>query len=197
MPSVLWFRHISPNCVSTQNTTVKGKSDRVPLFDFKADAAWETTANRLPSRQILHEKHLALHGMIKELLDLKLIKPKETSWSQVHLVHKPAPSNGWRFTIDYTGLNKVSTNQVRQITNMSEMLQRMEILDLSSSASPTLRPIFSKCPPMRAYNLQPSLHSEVSMNGPGSQWAYYHPQTIFKRWWPNMYYMASSISSVK
>ena len=29
--------------------TVKGKSARVPPLDFTVDAAWETTANRLPS----------------------------------------------------------------------------------------------------------------------------------------------------
>jgi hypothetical protein len=108
------------------STTVKGKSAKVPPLDFNVDAAWETTANRLPSRLISPEKHLALHGMIEELLDLNVIKPSQaTSWSQVHLVRKPAPSNGWRFTIDYRGLNKVITNQGWQIPNMSEMLQRI------------------------------------------------------------------------
>ena len=34
------------------STTVKGNLARVPPLDFKVDAAWETTANRLPSRQI-------------------------------------------------------------------------------------------------------------------------------------------------
>ena len=29
------------------STTVKGKSARVPPFDFKVDAAWETTANKV------------------------------------------------------------------------------------------------------------------------------------------------------
>ena len=55
------------------STTVKGKSARVPPLDFTVDAAWETTANRLPSRQISPEKHLALHGMIEELLELNVI----------------------------------------------------------------------------------------------------------------------------
>ena len=31
------------------STTVKRKSARVPPLDIKVDAAWETTANRLPS----------------------------------------------------------------------------------------------------------------------------------------------------
>ena len=78
------------------STTVKGKSARVPPLDFTVDAAWETTANRLPSRQISPEKHLALHGMIEELLDLNVIKPsKATSWSQVHLVkNRHHPTDG-------------------------------------------------------------------------------------------------------
>jgi len=57
------------------STTVKKKSDRVPSLDFKNDAAWETTANRLPSRQISLKKHLGLHGVIEELQGLNVIKP--------------------------------------------------------------------------------------------------------------------------
>jgi len=51
------------------SSTVKKKSARVPPSYFKVDAAWETTANRFPSRQISTQKHLALHGMIEELHD--------------------------------------------------------------------------------------------------------------------------------
>jgi len=73
------------------SATLKGKSARVPPLDFKVDAAWETTADRLP----LPEKHLALHEMIEELLDLNVIKAFKATSSHTHLVRKPALSNGW------------------------------------------------------------------------------------------------------
>jgi hypothetical protein len=77
------------------STSVKGMSASVTPLDFSYNRdAWERTANRLPSRTLSPEKQNALHGMIEELLDLGVIRPsKATSWSQVHLVRKPAPSN--------------------------------------------------------------------------------------------------------
>jgi transposase InsO family protein len=62
--------------------------------------------------------------MIDELLDLQVIQPsKATAWSQAHLVRKP--KGGWRFTIDYRGLNKVMSNEGWQIPNMRDMLERI------------------------------------------------------------------------
>ena len=123
------------------STTVKEKSARAPTLDFKVDAAWELTANRLTSRKLSPEIHLALHGMIEELLDLNVIEPSKAT----SLVRKPAPSNGWRFTIDYRGLNKVIINQGWHYPNVSclRCYNVFETSDLSSSTSPILCTYFS------------------------------------------------------
>jgi len=99
---------------------VKGKAMSVPPMKFSVNIdKWESTPNRLPSRHISVEKHEALNKMIDDLLDLQVIQPsKATAWSQVHLVRKP--SGGWRFTVDYRGLNKVISNEGWQIPNMHE-----------------------------------------------------------------------------
>jgi len=61
--------------------------------------------------------------MIDDLLDLQVIQPsKATTWSQVHLVCKPG---GWRFTVDYRGLNKVILNEGWRIPNMREMVMQI------------------------------------------------------------------------
>ena len=90
---------------------VKGKAMQVPPMQFTVFTdQWESNPNRLPSRHISVEKHDALNKMIDDLLDLQVIQPsKATAWSQVHLVRKP--SGGWRFTVDYRGLNKVISNE--------------------------------------------------------------------------------------
>ena len=97
----------------------------VPPMNFSVQIdKWESNPNRLPSRHISVEKHEALNKMIDDLLDLQVIQPsKATAWSQVYLVQKP--SGGWRFTVDYRGLNKVISNEGWQIPNMRDMLMRI------------------------------------------------------------------------
>ena len=105
--------------------SVKGRSMDVPPMEFKVDEKnWESSGNRMASRQISIEKQVALKMLIDELLEKEVIRPsKATAWSQVHLVCKP--SGGWRFTIDYRALNKVTTNEGWQIPNMKDMLRRI------------------------------------------------------------------------
>ena len=62
--------------------------------------------------------------MIDDLLHLQVIQPsKATAWSQVHLARKP--SGGWRFTVDYQGLNKVISDEGWQTPNIRDMLMRI------------------------------------------------------------------------
>ena len=86
-----------------------------PMDEFKVDEkSWESSGNRMASRQISIEKQVALKMLIDELLEKEVIRPsKATAWSQVHLVRKPR--GGWQFTIDYRALNKVITNEGWQI----------------------------------------------------------------------------------
>jgi len=67
---------------------VKGEVMSVPPMEFTVDARrWSATANRLPSRHILVQKHAALNKMIDDLLELEVIQPSRvTAWSQVQLV---------------------------------------------------------------------------------------------------------------
>jgi hypothetical protein len=104
---------------------VKGKAMSVPPMQFSVNVEqWESNPNRLPSRHISVEKHEALTKMIDDLLELQVIQPsKATAWSQVHLIRKP--TGGWRFTVDYRGLNKVISNEGWQIPNMRDMLMRI------------------------------------------------------------------------
>jgi len=97
----------------------------VPPMQFSVKVEqWESYPNRLPSRHISVEKHEALTKMIDDLLELQVIQPsKATAWSQVHLIRKP--TGGWRFTVDYRGLNKVISNEGWQIPNMRDMLMRI------------------------------------------------------------------------
>ena len=79
-------------------------------------------------RQIGHlhvsvEKHSTLNQMIDDLLDLQVIQPRATAWSQGYLVCKP--TNGWRFTLYFRNLNEVISNKGWQIPNMSEMIERI------------------------------------------------------------------------
>ena len=104
--------------------SVKGPADVSPMEFTVDEKSWESSGNRMASRQISIEKQVALKTLIDELLDKEVIRPsKATAWSQVHLVRKP--SGGWRFTIDYRALNKVITNEGWKIPNMKDMLQRI------------------------------------------------------------------------
>jgi hypothetical protein len=95
-----------------------------PLAFTYAVDGWETTANRLPSRSISPEKQMALTEMIDEFLRLGVIRPSTaTAWSQVHLVRKP--KGGWRFTVDFRGINRVIDNQGWQLPNIKDMLTRI------------------------------------------------------------------------
>ena len=71
--------------------SVKGRSMDVPPMEFKVDEKnWESSGNRMASRQISIEKQVALKMLIDELLEKEVTRPsKATAWSQVHLVRKP------------------------------------------------------------------------------------------------------------
>ena len=97
---------------------VKGKAMSVLPIQFSVQTEkWESNPNHLLSQHISVDKHEALNKMI-DFLDFKIIQPsKATARLQVHLVR-----SGWRFTIDYRGLNKVVSNEGWQIPNMRDML---------------------------------------------------------------------------
>jgi len=88
--------------------SVKGRSMDVPPMEFDVDKKlWEASGNRLASRQISIETQTALSTLIDELLERGFIRPsKASAWSKVHLMRKP--SGGWRFTIDYRALTRLS-----------------------------------------------------------------------------------------
>jgi hypothetical protein len=105
--------------------SVRPEPALVPPMEFGFDLAeWEKATNRLPSRPMSPEKQTALREMLQQFLDLGVIRPSTaTAWSQVHLVRKP--KGGWRFTIDFRGINKCIVNQGWQIPNIQQMLERI------------------------------------------------------------------------
>ena len=62
--------------------------------------------------------------MLDEYLSLGVIKTSTASaWSQVNLVRKP--DKGWRFTLDFRGLNKAIVKTGGQIPHITNMLERL------------------------------------------------------------------------
>ena len=62
--------------------------------------------------------------MFDEYLSLVVIKNSTASaWSQVNLMRKP--DKGWRFTLDFRGLNKAIVKKGGQITHVTNMLERL------------------------------------------------------------------------
>jgi len=100
--------------------SVKGSFMDVPHMEFKVDdKSWESSGNRMASRQISIEKQVALKTLIDDLLEKEVIRsPKATAWSQVKWC-------GNLVAIYYRAINKAITNQGWQIPNMKDMLQRI------------------------------------------------------------------------
>ena len=100
---------------------------KVPPMTLKVDEAkWFTPKNRGAVRQQTPLKNAEIEKQVNKMLDLGVLKQCDaSSYSQAHLVPKPEP-NTWRFTIDYTNLNRVTSQpEGHPIPNVNDMLQRI------------------------------------------------------------------------
>ena len=104
---------------------IRPQSAQVTPLHFEFDTKeWYRSANRLPSRLVSPEKQDSLCAMLDEYLSLGVIQSsKATAWSQVNLVRKP--NGGWRFTLDFRGLNKAIIKTGGQIPHITNMLERL------------------------------------------------------------------------
>ena len=66
--------------------SVKVRSMDVPPIEYTVDGKnWESSGNKMASRQISIEKQVALKTLIDQLLDKEVMRPlKAIAWSQVH-----------------------------------------------------------------------------------------------------------------
>ena len=90
------------------------------------ESEWFSAKNRLPVRQQTPIKSAEIEKQVTKMLDLGVLIPSNASaYSQAHLVPKPEP-NTWRFTVDYTNLNKVTNKpEGHPVPNINEMLDRI------------------------------------------------------------------------
>jgi len=104
---------------------IRPQSAKVTPLHFEYDLKeWQRSSNRLPSRLISPEKQDSLCKMLDEYLSLGVIQSSTASaWSQVNLVRKP--DKGWRFTLDFRGLNKAIVKTGGQIPHITNMLERL------------------------------------------------------------------------
>ena len=104
---------------------IRPQSAQVTPLHFEFDTKeWYRSANRLPRRLVSPEKQDSLCAMLDEYLSLGVIQSsKATAWSQVNLVRKP--NGGWRFTLDFRGLNKAIIKTGGQIPHITNMLERL------------------------------------------------------------------------
>ena len=130
--------------------------------------------------------------MIDDLLS------RATAWSQVHLVRKP--TKGWRFTVDFRNLNKVTSNEGWQIPNMKEMIGRMGSQRLARFAMADLTSGFSQMPlgePCRQYTAFITFRGIYEWTrGPGVPMGLLPSANFFQKAWAYSYSTASSITCV-
>jgi hypothetical protein len=87
-------------------------------------ASWERNCNRQPPRRMSTERQAEMIAQIKEMLNIKVIKPSQANhYSQVLMV--PKPHGGWRFCIDFRLLNEATKPMGWTIPNIKEMLERI------------------------------------------------------------------------
>ena len=106
---------------------VRKEPARVPPMTLTVDEAqWFTQKNRGPLRSQTPLKSAEIEKQVTKMLELGVIeKCAASAYSQAHLVPKPEP-NTWRFTIDYTNLNRVTSQpEGHPIPNVNEMLRRI------------------------------------------------------------------------
>ena len=107
------------------------------------DTKWKSMRGNynVPARTQSEEKNKEIKRQIDKLLDLNVIQHSNaTRYSQVHLVKKPQPNNGWRFCIDFVQLNNCCESESWNLPNIKEMLYRIgarrpkyfAIMDLTS-----------------------------------------------------------------
>jgi transposase InsO family protein len=113
---------------------------RVPPYELHIDESkWEIPAHRLPPRRMDKTRQTELVRQIKVLQDTNTLRVSSAAYYS-HPLMVPKPNNKWRFCVDFTSLNKITTWEKWPLPNIQEMLRRIGdkkpkyfiILDLTS-----------------------------------------------------------------
>ena len=99
----------------------------VPPMEIKHDPSkWQLPKNRQPPRLQSTEKNEVVREKVEYLLKNKMIEPSNANfWSQVLLVPKPPPRQGWRMTVDMRAANEACEGEDWPIPNIPQMMQRI------------------------------------------------------------------------
>jgi len=99
----------------------------VPPMEIKHDPSkWQLPRNRQPPRLQSTEKNEVVREKVEYLLKNKMIEPSNANfWSQVLLVPKPPPRQGWRMTVDMRAANEACEGEDWPIPNIPQMMQRI------------------------------------------------------------------------
>ena len=97
----------------------------LPCFQLVVDTdKWLATAGGRYPRQMSKDKEKEVERQVRQMLELKLIKPSTVSAAS-HVMLAPKSGGKWRFCVDYRTLNLLSESLSWPIPNIKHMLERI------------------------------------------------------------------------
>jgi hypothetical protein len=121
------LRNLCLRFESVFSDSVKAQPAKVTPMVIEIDLAqWKVHKNRLSARPQSEARQAIIQEQIRKYELLQVIENSSASeYSQIHLVPKPTPGD-WRFCLDFTRLNAVTTNLVKwPLPNILSTLRRI------------------------------------------------------------------------